>query len=152
MLKTIESQTYICRDVDGFKFLLAEAQALHERFDSYLPKDSQGLVVPDPKLDSRLLGRQKALWKVTAARNALLKAKMNRAGLKDLPLYAKHGRQKLHSKLRRNRGQRKLTVSWEAKDRDRQVHEISHPWQWCESFLFHKRTTPSTKSLPGARH
>ena len=47
MLKTIESQTYICRDIDGFTFLLAEAQALQERFDSYLPKDSQGLVVPD---------------------------------------------------------------------------------------------------------
>ena len=86
-----------------------ELRQLQQEFDRRLPKDSQGLVVPDPTVESRLLGRQKALRKVTAARHAVLKAKMaRRAGLKDLPLYVKRGRRKFHSKLRCRVGSRGL--------------------------------------------
>ena len=59
ILKAIEGQTYICKDLEALKDLLADLREVHAKFDLSLPKDGQGLVVPDCNISSLLCSRQK---------------------------------------------------------------------------------------------
>ena len=100
ILKAIEGQTYICKDLPALKDLSADLCKVHAKFDLSLPRDSQGLVVPDPNIPNLLRGRQKIIRKLTAARHALMIAKQaQRSGIKSLPVY-KRGRPGVQSKLR----------------------------------------------------
>jgi len=100
ILKAIEGQTYVCNDLPALKNLVSDLREVHSKLDLSLPRDSQGLVVPDPHVTSLLHGRQKIIRKLTAARHSLLKAKQAQlSGVKPLPLY-KRGRPGVKSKLR----------------------------------------------------
>ena len=50
-----------------------------------------------PKADKFVVWSAKALSRITAVQHALLKAKVNKQKLKDLPLYKKRGRQNIES-------------------------------------------------------
>ena len=105
VLKTLESQTYVCCDPSALKNLTSELKRLQQDFDQALPKDCQGLVVPDVKM-SQLYERQKILRKLTAARHAVQKAKQGKvAVVRALPRPNKRGRANVLSRLRCRVGQ-----------------------------------------------
>ena len=100
VLKTLESQTYVCLRPSALSKLRTQLEDLQQEFDQSLPKDSQGLIVSAER-NSRLYERQKVQRKVTAARHAVLKARQAKlAGLRSLPMPNKPGRAPFLSRLR----------------------------------------------------